>query len=157
MDCPNCGLVNPDSALQCDCGYSFSNNTFNYQTSSSAQFNNKNITTNKKINNRFIVTSAISFIFKILGWVTITIGIIIILVSTISFLDTSNENISIDFEKYIYLGLGFGFVFYGVISVFIGESLGINLAIEQNTRTLAELKISELNDKNQNTSLVLKE
>jgi hypothetical protein len=23
MKCPNCGLINPDSALRCDCGYDF--------------------------------------------------------------------------------------------------------------------------------------
>ena len=23
MTCPNCGLINPDSALECDCGYDF--------------------------------------------------------------------------------------------------------------------------------------
>ena len=23
MKCPNCGLINPESALHCDCGYNF--------------------------------------------------------------------------------------------------------------------------------------
>ena len=23
MDCPHCGLINPDSAERCDCGYDF--------------------------------------------------------------------------------------------------------------------------------------
>ena len=26
MKCPNCGLINPESALNCDCGYNFDYN-----------------------------------------------------------------------------------------------------------------------------------
>jgi len=32
MKCPNCGLVNPDSALKCDCGYDFNTKTIGGKT-----------------------------------------------------------------------------------------------------------------------------
>ena len=27
MDCPHCGLINPDTAQRCDCGYDFEKGT----------------------------------------------------------------------------------------------------------------------------------
>ena len=28
MKCPNCGLMNPDDAVKCDCGFSFTTHRF---------------------------------------------------------------------------------------------------------------------------------
>ena len=61
MDCPRCGLINPDIAERCDCGYDFATNTVER-----AYFQQK-LPTGLKWYFRYVIAASVLHLFSSIG------------------------------------------------------------------------------------------
>lgn len=59
MDCPQCGLVNRETALVCDCGYDFNNG-------SNSDVKSEKKGGNKGMNTLIVTLSVVLLVFKLI-------------------------------------------------------------------------------------------
>lgn len=123
MRCPNCGLENPNVALTCDCGYQFKTS----EEKGGAQEPEKIYTPV----NTFPILTLISLLLRICGWILIVFGVIFMF-KTI--LGTMGPHQYWGQEDTMKLMANIALITLGLITVAIGELIGVAFAIEKNTR-----------------------
>ena len=116
MDCPDCGLINPDTAIRCDCGYDFGPKALK-----------------SKGTYRFKTLLVYGNLILGLGWFIFVLGIFGIIAGIAAGLAEGHP-------EYLALsGLGFIFGINGLLLVVSGQLISCFVAIEKNTRTIYDV------------------
>ncbi len=130
MKCPLCGLENPESAMQCDCGYYFIKpKETTTKTTTTTTDNSQSSFKQFEVKSHFKTLLAYGNFTSGFGWVIIFLGIIGIIGGLAS-------------GKDIGFGIAVGGIFIilsGLSMIILGQLISCFVSIERNTRVTYEL------------------
>ena len=128
MKCPSCGLINPETAQLCDCGYDFEKQEVTTPSPASASPGT--------LVRKFKVLFAYAKVVEIVGWMTVIAGMIWLLAAVAGASVTETQR-SLTAIVVAALPAG-GVLVGGVLLVIVGQSVLVALEIEKNTRQTAD-------------------
>ena len=108
MKCPNCGLINPDSALRCDCGYDFKSKSIQKSYLSIKEQQRLLASTGQRLGNMFL-----DFIFYMIF--AFAFGLFLGFFGLVSVIEGMNEYL---------LGAIILFIYFVPQEAFSGRTLG---------------------------------